>query len=310
MRTILASVAGTTALTITKLVAAGFSGSAAMLAEGIHSLVDMGNSVLVYVGLRRSAKPSDEMHPFGYGRELYFWTLIVALFIFIIGGGVTITEGVARVLKPSTLEYLGWSYTVLALSAVFNGFTWGVALREFLAEKGEITLWQALRQAKDPTILIVLFEDTASLVGLVIAFLGLYLAQRFDAPVLDGLASILIGLLLGGVAAGLVYQCKTLLVGESAKSDVVRSIRDLVTGDEAVEQIEDLLTMHLSPEDILLNLKVRFRGGLSTAAIGEAVDRLEQLLRDKHPEIQRIFIEPGPVEEAGKESLTSSVGPN
>src|SRR5207249_3169114 len=156
---------------------------------------------------------------------------------------------------------------------------WAVALREFLAEKGEVPFWRAVRLAKDPTILSVLFEDTASLVGLVIAFLGLYLAHHFDAPVLDGIASIFIGLLLGTVAVGLVYQCKKLLVGESANSDVVRSIRDLVSADETVEQIQDLLTMHLSPEDILLNLKVRFRGGLSTAGMGEVVDRLEKLLR-------------------------------
>ncbi|HLJ92806.1 MAG TPA: cation diffusion facilitator family transporter [Gemmataceae bacterium] len=293
--TVLASVAGTSAITIVKFVAAGFSGSAAMLAEGVHSSVDTINSLLLYLGLRRSQKPADETHPFGYGLELYFWTLVVALLMFAVGGGLTIAEGIYHVLQPEELGSVGWSYTVLGLCMAFNGFTWAVAVKQFWVSKGNQGFWQAVRKAKDPTILTVLFEDSASLVGLVIAFLGIFLTRFFDLPALDGIASILIGVLLGGVAIGLVYQSKTLLAGESANEETVQSIRKLVQSDNAVEKIENLLTMHLSPEEILLNLKIRFRDGLPIRAVGEAVDRLEERLRAEHPELKRIFIEPGPL---------------
>lgn len=293
--TVLASVAGTSAITLVKFLAAGFSGSAAMLAEGVHSLVDTINSLLLYLGLRRSHKPADATHPFGYGLELYFWTLVVALLMFAVGGGLTIAEGIYHVLQPEQLNSVGWSYTVLGLSLAFNGFTWAVAMKQFWAGKGRQRFWQAVRKTKDPTILTVLFEDSASLVGLVIAFLGIFLSRCFNLPALDGIASILIGLLLGGVAMGLVYQSKTLLAGESANEETVQSIRKLVRSDNSVEEIQDLLTMHLSPEEILLNLKIRFRNGLPIRAVGEAVDRLEEILRKEHPEIKQIFIEPGPL---------------
>jgi cation diffusion facilitator family transporter len=292
--TVLASVAGAAALTAAKFAAAAFSGSAGMLAAAIHSLVGTGNCLLLYLGLRRSARPADASHPFGYGMELYFWTLLVALVMFATGSGVTIAEGIARVLKPTELDNPGWNYAVLALSALFDGFTWVVAFRDFRGRMGGDGFRRAVRKAKDPTVLTVLFEDTASLVGGLIAFLGIFLGSWLDAPVLDGIASILIGLLLGAVALGLVYQSKTLLVGESANQEVVDGIRAAVEDDEAVEEVVDLLTMQLSPQDVLLNLKVRFRGDLPAHEVGEAVDRLEHTLRDRHPEINRIFVEPAP----------------
>jgi cation diffusion facilitator family transporter len=265
---VLASIAGTAAIASTKFVAAAFSGSAAMLAEGIHSLVDTGDSLLLYLGLRRSTRPPDRSHPFGYGMDLYFWTVIVALIMFAIGGCVTGVQGVRRVLQPEPLEHLGWNYAVLGIAAVFNAFTWAVALKQFLAGKGNESLWRGLQRVKDPSVLTILLEDSASLVGLAVAFLGLFLGDLFRAPALDGAASVIIGLLMGAVAVGLVYQSKTLLVGESANKEVVDDIRAQVEADPATEQVVDLLTMHFGPREILVNLKVRFRDGLGTRELG------------------------------------------
>ncbi len=291
---VLASTAGAGALTATKFTAAAFTGSAAMLAEGIHSLVDTGNCLLLYLGLRRSARPPDPSHPFGYGMELYFWTLVVALVMFAAGGVVTVGEGVLRIIKPNKLDHLGWSYAVLGLAAVFDGCTFAVAFRGFYKSKGEVAFWEGVRRVKDPSVLTVLLEDAASLVSVVIAFLGIFLGHRLSAPYLDGVASLLIGLLMGGVALGLVYQSKTLLVGESANEEVVAGVRAAVEADGAVDEIIDLLAMQLSPKDVLLNLKVRFHDGLSTHEVAAAVDRLEEALRGRHPEIRRIYIEPAP----------------
>jgi len=291
-RVVLASAGATAALTVFKYVAAAFSGSAGLLAEAVHSTVDTGNSLLMYFGQRRSAKPPDDLHPFGYGMELYFWTLVVALVMFAVGGVVTVAEGVARILHPEELGSPGWGYAVLAASALFNGYTWVVAVREFRAGQGGKGFWRALEHAKDPTTLTVLFEDTASLLGLLAAFLGLLLSQLLENPVFDGAASVVIGLLLGAVGAGLVWQCKTLIVGESATAEVKDSVSAIATGDGAVERVTDLRTMHLGPRDVLVNMRVRFRDDLPARAVGEAVDRLERAIRDKHPEFRRVYIAP------------------
>jgi cation diffusion facilitator family transporter len=292
---VLAAAAGSAAITVTKFVAGACSGSAAMLAEGVHSLVDTGNSLLLYLGLRRAGRPADESHPFGHGLEVYFWALIVALLMFTVGGVLTVSEGIFRLLRPEGLTNVTWNYVVLAVAAAFNGWTWHVGWRVFRAGAGDSGLWHGLRRSKDPTVLAVLLEDTASLLGLLLAFLGVFLGSLLDMPRLDAAASVLIGLLLGAVALGLVYQCKTLLLGESANRDVQASIRSLVEQDEAVEEVIDLLTMHFGPQEILLNLKVRFRAGMTTEEVGEVVDRLEKAVRERHPEVKRIFIEPGPL---------------
>jgi cation diffusion facilitator family transporter len=293
--TTLTAVAAGGALTVTKFVAGAFSGSAAMLAEGVHSFVDTCNSLMLYVGLRRADRPADESHPFGYGLEVYFWTLIVALLMLSLGGVATVAEGVYRMIHPKQLTHLTWNYVVLGAAAVLDGWSWSVALRTFLARKGDNGLWQALEQSKDPTVLAVLFEDSASLLGLLCAFLGITLGHWLDVPQLDGAASVIIGLLLGAVAVGMVYQSRTLILGESANREVQDSIRSLVGQDEAVEEVIDLLTMHFGPKDILLNLKLRFRAGLRTEELGECVDRLERAVRQRHPNVRRIFIEPGPL---------------
>jgi divalent metal cation (Fe/Co/Zn/Cd) transporter len=211
-----------------------------------------------------------------------------------LGGVATIAEGAYRIAKPVKLTHLTWTYVVLGVAFAFDGWSWFVALRTFLAGKGDDSFWHGLVKAKDPTQLSVLFEDSASLLGILCAFLGITLGHWLELPQLDGAASVMIGLLLGAVAVGLVYQARTLILGESANRDVQDSIRSLVERDEAVEEVIDLLTMHFGPRDILLNLKLRFRAGLATDEMGEAVDRLERGVRERHPNVRRIFIEPGP----------------
>jgi cation diffusion facilitator family transporter len=291
-KAVFAATAASAAITLTKFLAALFGGSAAMLAEGIHSFIDTGDSLLLYLGLRRSSKPPDETHPFCYGPEVYFWSLIVAMLMFVVGGGVTIAEGVARIVRPSMPEHLGWSFAVLGLAAAFNTWSWVTALREFLAGKGDDGLWQGLEKIKDPTVVTVLFEDSASLVGVVLATGGLALAYWLEQPILDGIASLLIGGLMAAVAVGLIYQCKTLLIGESVNRSAQASLRSVVEADEAVAAVDQLNTLHRAPEDVLVNLKVRFRDGLSGHDLEKAVARLGQALRERHPEVKRLSIEP------------------
>jgi cation diffusion facilitator family transporter len=288
---IVAAVCGNLAVAVTKFVAAAFTGSSAMLAEGIHSLVDTGNGLLLLLGLRLSRRPPDETHPFGHGLELYFWTLIVAILIFAVGGGVSVYEGILHLVHPAPPGNPAWNYAVLGLAAVFEGAAWCFALRGFLAVKGEKGVWEAVHDSKDPTTFLVLFEDSAALLGLLIAFLGIFLGQLLDAPFLDGLASVLIGLILAAVAAVLAYECRGLLLGESADPKTVDSIRALVEADPAVEHVRRPLTMHFGPEQVLLNLDVQFRRGLSAAEVEAAVDRLETAIRARHPEIKHIFLE-------------------
>ena len=278
-------------IAITKFVAAGFTGSSAMLSEGVHSVVDTGNQLLILLGIRRSTKPADDHHPFGYGKELYFWSLIVAMLLFGIGGGISFYEGVRHLRHPSEMGDPTWNYVVLGIAVVVEFFAWWIALRALLATRGKRSIWRALRDSKDPAIFIVLGEDTAAMLGLVVAFLGVFLGHQLDMPILDGVASLVIGVILALVAVFLAYESKGLLLGESAGETVVKGVRALAERDPAVERVGRPLTMHLAPRQILLNLDVQFRPELSAAEVTGAVDRLEQTIRAEHPDIKRIFIE-------------------
>jgi cation diffusion facilitator family transporter len=287
-----ASLTGAAAMTVAKFAAAAFSGRSGMFAEGVRSAVNCGNSALLALGQRRSRKPPDRLHPFGYGMELYFWTLIVATVLFAVAGVGTVAKGVMRVLDPQELENVGWSYAVLGVSAVLAGRSWRAAVKEFQAGRGDRTLSQAVKKAKDPTALLTLFDGSASLVGLAVAFLGLLLTQLLDRPVLDGVASVLIGLLMAAVALVMVAQCKQLLVGESATREMKGAVRGRLEADEAVERVEDLLTRHLGPRDVLVTAVVRFRDGVSAGQAGGAVERVVEAVRGEHPEVTRVFIQP------------------
>jgi cation diffusion facilitator family transporter len=290
-KAVYAAIAGNLGIAVTKFVAAALTGSSAMLAEGIHSLVDTGNGGLLLLGIHKSRKPADRTHPFGHGMEIYFWTLIVAIMIFAVGGGFSLYEGIEHIRHPDPVARPGVAYLVLLVSAVFEGYSWSVAYREMRAGRGRRSLWRMVRQSKDPTTFTVLFEDSAALFGLFIAFLGVFFGSRFDNPYLDGSASIVIGVLLAVVAVFLAFETKGLLIGEAVDPRTLQSIRTLVEDDPSVARVVKPLTMHLGPDDVLLALELVFESNGSASNSAAAIDRLDRLIRAKHPQIRHIFIE-------------------
>ncbi|WP_114779594.1 cation diffusion facilitator family transporter [Botryobacter ruber] len=279
------------AIAITKFIASGLSGSSAMLSEGIHSLVDTGNSLLLLLGLRNSQKPADASHPFGHGKELYFWSLIVAILIFAVGGGMSMYEGITHLQHPEPIADPTLSYIVIALAVVFEGIAWTMAYKSFSKSRTDKNFIRALRASKDPATFTVLFEDTAAILGLVVAFLGIFLSHQLNNPLFDGLASVVIGLILAAVSVFLVIESKGLLIGEGASRLVVESISRLTTSDPAVAQIAPPLTMHMGPFEILLAMDIKFKSELSATEIEKAIARLEAAILKNHPEVKRIFIE-------------------
>jgi cation diffusion facilitator family transporter len=290
-KTVYAAISSNLAIAVTKFIAAGISGSSAMIAEGIHSVVDTGNELLLLLGIRLSQRPADDRHPFGHGQELYFWTLIVAILIFAIGGGMSVYEGVTHLLNPHPLEDPTWNYVVLGLAMVFEGLSWGVALKQFWPAMQKQGVWQAVKASKDPTVFTVLFEDSAALLGLMVAFLGVFLGHLFSNPYFDGGASIVIGAILGVVAILLARESKGLLVGESTDPETTQAVRSLALDDPAVSDVLRLLTLHFGPNEVLLNIEIQFQPDLSGADLAQAVERLERSIRDQHPAISNIFVE-------------------
>jgi cation diffusion facilitator family transporter len=262
-----------------------------MLAEGIHSVADAANGGLLLLGWRKSRKPADESHPFGHGKELYFWALIVALLIFACGGGVTVYEGVLRLRHAAEPANLGWNYLVLGISAAFEGVTLWIAWREFRRREEHGTLWRMIQVSKDAATITVLVENAAALVGLLIAFLGLFVGSILHSPLPDAVASILIGILLASVAIVLLIEIKGLLIGEGGNPRMLAEIRTLVQSDPDVERVGQPFTMYFGPGTVLLALDVQFRVGLPSQELAQAVDRLEKSVRARFPEIKRIFIE-------------------
>ena len=246
-----------------------------MFIEAIHSLVDTGNQVLLLHGLNRAARPPDDDHPFGYSREIYFWSFVVAVMIFSIGAGVSLYEGVQRIMHPGPIEHAFVNYIVLGAAFVFEAGSWWVAFREFRQTKGSSGYFEAVRISKDPVLFTVLFEDSAALLGIVVAFAGIALGQATGMEWMDGAASVLIGVILALVAAFLAYECKGLLIGESAGREVVESIRTLIGEFAGKVSINELLTMHLGPDDVLVNMSLDFDDGLSAADVEALVSELE-----------------------------------
>ena len=299
---IYAAIGANLAIAIMKFVAAVLTGSSAMVSEGIHSLVDTGNGGLLLFGIHKSKQPADATHPFGYGKELYFWSLIVAVLIFGVGGGISIYEGIAHLLHPRPLEDPFWSYLVLGFAAVFEGLVFVIAFRAFQALKGEDeSIWQAIKSSKDPTTFTVLFEDAAAMLGLIFAFVGIFLAYQFENPYLDGVASVCIGLLLAAVAVVLAYESKGLLVGEGTDPQTLGKIRKLAEADPGVKKMLMPLTMHFGPDTVLLTVDIEFHKRLSATEVEEAVDRLDKSIRTQYPNIKHIYIQAGAVSSGGRE---------
>lgn len=289
--TIYAAITANFLIAVSKFIVAGITHSSAMISEAIHSVADTGNQALLLLGIRLSRREPTKDHPFGHGKELYFWSLIVAIVLFGVGGGISLYEGLLHIQHPAELGDPFWNYVVLGAAVVFESFAFYIAFRELVKVAGEDSIWQAIRQSKDPAIFVVLFEDAAALAGLVVAFFGVFLGHQLQMPILDAVASIVIAVLLMSVAVLLAYESRKLLLGEAASDSVVRSIRQIVEEDPDVEAAYKPMTMHLGPKEILLNMDLRFMPGLDSEQIVRAVDRVESKIREQHPQIKRIFLE-------------------
>ncbi|MFD1694316.1 cation diffusion facilitator family transporter [Roseibium aestuarii] len=290
-KVIFAALAGNALIAVTKFAAAAYTGSSAMLSEGIHSLVDTGNQGLLLYGLKKSKQPADREHPFGYGAELYFWSFVVAILIFAVGAGVSIYEGVQKVLEPHPVSDPLVNYIVLGLAFAFESVAWWIALKEFNASRRGRSLFQTVRDSKDPTLFTVLFEDSAAMLGLIVAAIGLVAAEVLGLPWLDGAASIVIGLILGGTAVLLAYETKGLLIGEGASPQIVASIRQIVEASPTVTAVNEIRTLHRGPHDILLALSLDFEDEVKAGAVEEAIYGMEQTIKRQNPDVTRLFIE-------------------
>jgi cation diffusion facilitator family transporter len=286
------AIAANVAIAVTKFIVAGISGSSAMLSEGIHSLVDTGNGVLLLVGVHRSQRPPSPEHPFGHGKELYFWCLIVGVLIFGLGGGISLYEGVLHVRDPVPLEEAFWSYVVLGCAAVFEGSSLAIAWRQFGKERGDTPLWRALHTSKDPATYTVLAEDSAALIGLALAAMGVYASHQWNMPRLDGVASIAIGVLLAGVAVLLIRESRSLLVGEGVQRETADAIRHLALQQPGVREAGRLLSMYVGAEDVLVTLDLHFDPSVPAGDVAATIKRIEGEVRARFPQVRRIYLEP------------------
>ena len=285
------AIAANMAIAASKFVAAAFTGSSAMLSEGIHSLVDSGNGLLILHGVRQAEKPADKRHPFGRSKELYFWALIVAILVFSVGGGMSFYEGIEHLKHPAPITDPTWNYWVLGLSLVFEGVSCFLAFKAFNAGRGDAGFWETLGRSKDPAVFAILLEDLAALLGLVIALAGVYFGHLLNNPYLDGAASVAIGVLLVLVALFLIYKTKRLLVGTGVDDETVDAIEALVRAQPNIDQVGPPLTSYLGPTDVILALDVEFAHHLTANDIEQAIDRLQDVIRAKYPEMKRIFVE-------------------
>lgn len=288
---IYAALVANVGIAVIKFIAAGITGSSSMLSEGIHSAVDSGNQLLLLVGIKRSQKPADESHPFGHGQELYFWSLIVAVLIFGLGGGMSVYEGIIHIQNPEQLSDPFWNYIVLAIAIVFEGASFVVAIKGFISLEGKGDFFTKLRESKDPSLFVVIYEDGAALCGLFLAGAGVFLSHYFNDARIDGFASVLIGGLLAFVALRLVIESRNLLIGESANKRHVERIKELINQDEDVESLRPPLTMQLSPNEVLLALDIQFKNHLHGTEVAKVIQRLEKKIKTEIPMIKQIFIE-------------------
>jgi cation diffusion facilitator family transporter len=289
---IYAAIIANIAIAVCKFAAAMVTGSSAMLAEAFHSTADTGNELLLLWGIKRSARPPDSLHPYGHGKVLYFYSLLVAVYIFGVGGGLAVHEGISHLKHPEIPSHPGWNYAVLALAAVFDFYSWRISYRELRARKDpNESTWDEIKGGKDPTVFTVFLEDSAGLLGVLLAFLAIFLGRQFNNPYLDPIASIVIGLVLAVLAVFLGRESGALLVGERTNRARIEHLNEIIRADPAVEEVGDLLTMQLGPEQVLLTVNIQFRRKLTLEQLESAIERIEARIRREQPSVQRIFIE-------------------
>jgi cation diffusion facilitator family transporter len=286
-----AALAANAGIAIAKYVVAAISGSSALLAEAIHSSADTGNEILLLIGQHRARKPPDAHHPFGHGKEVYFWSLMVAVMLFAFGGGMSIFEGIHHLETARELGDPLYSYVVLAVAFVFEGSSLVVGVRPLWRNRRGRSLFRTWSASKDPSVLTVVAEDSAALVGLLIAFAGVFLSHVLEAPILDAVASLGVGALLVGVASLLAWENRGLIIGEAAHTPLVEDVRAIIERDGAVCRTGELLTMQLGPSDVLLDANVEFASDLSGDELRDAIVRVEEAIKAAHPEVSRIFLE-------------------
>ena len=291
-KAVVAAMIANAIIAVAKFAASAVTGSSAMLSEGIHSVADTGNQALLLFGNRRSHRPADRRHPLGYGQELYFWSLIVAMILFGLGGGFSMYEGIAHLAHPEVPQNPGWNYGVLALAFVVEAAALRVALKQLGGKGSGKSLWQRVRECTDPRVFVPVAEDISALAGVVVAFIGIYLARALNIPALDAVASILIGLILAGVAIFLGYETRALLVGEGISERLNGEVERICQEDEDVERVVRIMGVHLGPDDILLTLGLEFSAGHDVEDAARAVDRIERRLREADPRVTRVFVEP------------------
>ena len=290
-RVVYAALAGNLAIALTKFIAAAMTGSSAMWAEGIHSIVDSGNQALLLYGMRRAARPPDARFPFGYGKEVYFWTFVVALLVFAMGAGLSLYEGVRHLDTPKEVSNPVINYVVLGVALVLEGAPWLVAFRQFNRMRGDRGVVEGVQRGKDPTVLAVLFEDSAAIAGLLVAFAGIALFQITGNPVFDAAASIVIGLILGATAMWLAIETKGLLIGEAANREVVAEIRRLAERYPEVQKVNEVLTMHMGPEYILATVGLDIAPNVPRNRAHAVMDELDERIKKSDPRVKRVFIE-------------------
>lgn len=301
-KVIIAALIGNALISITKFFAASVTGSAAMLSEGIHSLVDTGNQILLLYGLKRAAKPADAEFPFGHGKEIYFWSFVVAILIFSVGAGISIFEGISHIYNPSELHDPTINYIVLGMAILFEGAAFLFALREFNKVRGNLGYVEAVHSGKDPSLFVVLFEDFAALLGLFVALIGITLAHITHNPLWDGMASVVIGVILGLTAMWLAYETKSLLIGEGANPKIVEDIKNIAARYDGIEQINEVLTLHMGPEFLLVNISIDFENNLPAGKVEQTIAAISADIKAAHPFAKKIFIEA----EAAKSSIETT----
>ena len=290
-KAIYAALAGNTLIAITKFTAAAITGSAAMLSEGVHSLVDTGNQILLLLGMKRAARPPSPDFPFGHGKEIYFWSFVVAILIFGLGAGISVYQGYQHIIHPEPLQNVVVNYVVLGLAILFEAGAFFVAFREFSAQKGRLGYLDAVHRGKNPLLFVVLFEDGAAMLGLLAAAAGVTLAEVTGNPVFDGAASVIIGFILAGTAIWLAYETQGLLIGESAAGWIVARIRRVLHEDKGVKTVNEVATLHMGPEFVLVTASVDFATSLSADEVESCVARLTQEIKAIDASIRRVFIE-------------------
>jgi cation diffusion facilitator family transporter len=290
-KVIYAALVGNSLIAVTKFAAATATGSAAMFSEAVHSLVDTGNQLLLLFGLHRAKRPADAAHPFGYGKEIYFWAFVVAILIFGLGAGISFYEGFAKLANPHPVTDAYINYIVLSVAILFESVSWWFAFREFRAAKGNRGYLQAVRDSKDPTIFTVLFEDSAAMLGLIIAFAGVAANEYTGNGVYDAMASIGIGVVLTATAAFLAFECKGLLIGEAADPVVVAGIEAIAAEQAGIKRMNEIRTMHFGPDDVLVALSLDFVDAIGAGEVESIVSAMEQRIKRTFPKVSRVYIE-------------------